>query len=515
MASQAADESTAYKKKGDEHLKLDRLDDAVASYRCAVAINPDYVDACVGLGFALSEQKQYREANEYLRHALSISPGIADAYYILGTIARNQNDHLGSIAHFTHALELDPALEFAYRDLFAVLLQKGEVQTAKDVLSRAISAYPTSAEFQFYLGNLLNHEEDYDNAIACYQKALSLRPESAEFHNNLADVLRKRGQIDQAAAHYERAATLNPESTATLIGYANVLESQGKIDEAITCYRRVIALEPTFAAAHQFLGNALLKRGARQEAVACFEEVVRLDPKNAVKHLIAALSGCDSERAPSDYVEKLFDQYAQEFDSHLLQVLGYNDPQKLADLLRPYADPGGKRWVVLDLGCGTGLSGAAIAPFAQRLVGVDLSSKMLEKARERNLYQRLEQLDLLTMMQGEVASSYDLVIAADVFIYLGKLDDLVNQAQRLLRPGGIFGFTVESLEALTAKAVARSERRDYHLCVTGRYAHSVAYLARMATQNRFEVLCTTETQTRLGEREPVQGYIALWRRHPG
>ena len=120
---------------------------------------------------------------------------------------------------------------------------------------------------------------------------------------------------------------------------------------------------------------------------------------------------------------------------------------------------------------------------------------MLEKARARNLYDRLEQLDLLTMMQGEGAASYDVLFAADVFVYLGKLDELVEQARRLLRPSGLFAFSVESLDALAGDAAALPDRRDYKLNVTARYAHSMAYLTRMAGDYGFDVLSTTGTQT--------------------
>ena len=545
-ASTPADECSTYKKRGDEHLKLDRLDDAAACYRRALSISPDYVDACVGLGFVLGEQKQFVDARQYLQHAVSIDPANADAHYILGTIAKSQNDLVGSIDHFTRAVKVKTDFEFAYRDLFAALLQSEQIQKAKDVLVTAVAAYPESAEFQFNLGNLLNHENDFDGAVTCYEKVLSIQPGFAECHKNLADVLRKRGQFDQAVASYqkalwfepklvdahfglgsvmqsqgkldkamacyERAVTLRPEYTAAQIGVGSILESQGKMDEAIACYRRAVTLEPILPAAYQFLGNALLGRGETQDAVACYEQVVRLDPENAVKHMLAALSGRDSERAPSGYVEQLFDQYAHKFDSHLVEVLSYSVPEKLMDLLRPYSDSNGEKWTVLDLGCGTGLSGAAIAPYARQIVGVDLSAKMLEKARERNLYDRLEHLDLLTMMQVEAASSYDVVLAADVFVYLGKLDELVDQAQRLLRPAGFFAFSVESLDALTDPTEALSDQRDHKLNITGRYAHSRAYLTRMAAHNGFEVLSTMETQSRLDKGKPVQGYLALWRR---
>jgi len=121
-------------------------------------------------------------------------------------------------------------------------------------------------------------------------------------------------------------------------------------------------------------------------------------------------------------------------------------------------------------------------------------------------------MDLLAMMQGEAASTYDVVIAADVFVYLGKLDELVDQARRLLRPGGLFAFSVESLEALADDAAALPDLGDYRLNVTGRYAHSIAYLARLAGHSGFVVLSTTNTESRLDKGKPVQGYLALWRR---
>jgi predicted TPR repeat methyltransferase len=510
--SRPVDESIAYKKQGDEHLKLDRLADAVTCYRRAVSMNPAYADACVGLGFALSEQKEYREAEQYLRQALSIDPGIADAHYILGTISKRQNDRVGSIDHFTRTLEVKPDFEFAYRDLFSAFLEGGEIQKARDIMDRAISTLPESAEFRFNLGNLLSREGEYDNAVACYQKALSIQPGSPELHKSLADALSKRGHLDQAVASYQKALWFEPNFVDAHSGLGRVMQSQGKLDLAIGCYRRAVALDPEIVAAHQNLGNALLERGETQDAIACYEQVVRLDPENGVKHLIAALSGLDSERAPSGYVEQLFDQYAQKFDSHLVEVLGYSDPEKLADLLRPYSEPNGEKWVILDLGCGTGLSGAAIASYSKQLVGVDLSAKMLEKAANRKLYDRLEHRDLLTMMQGEAASSYDVVFATDVFIYVGKLDDLMIHVQRLLRPGGLFAFSVESLDALMDDVAAPPERHDYRLNVTGRYAHSIAYLARMAAHNGFEVLRVTDTQNRLDKGKPVHGYLAVWRR---
>ena len=305
-----ADVGGAHKKEGDDHLKHDRLGEAIACYRRAIAIDPDNVDAGVALGFALSERQQYREAEQRLRHALSIDPRIADAHYILGTIAKSEGDDALSIEEYTRAIELKSDFEYAYRDLVAALIETRQFQKAKETLTSAISAFPDSAEFCFYLGNLRSQEGDNDGAVSWYRNALALYPGSAETHRNLAHVLGERGEIDEsiaayraalsfdptmvdahialgarlqgkgkpeeAAECYERAVSLQPEATAAHVQLGIILQGRGRVDKAIACFRRAIALEPGSATTHQYLGNALLERGATQEAIACYEEVATL-----------------------------------------------------------------------------------------------------------------------------------------------------------------------------------------------------------------------------------------------
>ena len=326
-----------------------------------------------------------------------------------------------------------------------------------------------------------------------------------------ADEHVRNNRLSEATRLYREALATKPDFEFAHRDLGNVLERLGRPDEAIASYRRAIAIDERMIDAHQYLGNLLLNRGATQEAIACYENIVKLDPGHPIGHLARALSGGDSERAPSEYVQKLFDQYAPNFDSHLASALRYSDPDKLAALLRHYRRSEDEKWAVLDLGCGTGLAGAAIAPFAGKIVGVDLSSNMLQKARARGLYDRLVQLDLLTMMKAEDAAAYDLILAADVFVYLGKLDELVKEAHRLLRVGGLFAFSVESLEALKPER-AGSQRRDYRLTATARYAHSIDYLSRMAGENSFDILTTVANQIRLEKGNSVNGYLAVWRR---
>lgn len=335
------------------------------------------------------------------------------------------------------------------------------------------------ADFYYTFGNNLQAQGKLDAAITSYHKALALRADHAETHNNL--------------------------------GLA--LQSLGDFDSAVECYWQALSLRPDDGIAMYNLGNALAAKGERGAAVECYRQAVKLDPGNtSAAHLIAALTAQNSERPPSQYVEKLFDDYAATFDTHLTQNLGYKMPSELAALLRQHATPPAARWDVLDLGCGTGLSGMEFAPHARELTGVDLSGKMLEKARAKNIYHRLVQSDLLSMMHGEPASSYDVIIAADVLVYLGALDEIVAEARRLLRTGGFLLFSVEALEALHKEAPAVDSLPLYQLNPSGRYAHSARYLEKLSSENGFNSLAMASLQARHDRGMPIAAWAAVWKR---
>jgi predicted TPR repeat methyltransferase len=142
---------------------------------------------------------------------------------------------------------------------------------------------------------------------------------------------------------------------------------------------------------------------------------------------------------------------------------------------------------------------------ARTLTGVDLSANMLQKAQVRGLYSRLVQAEALEGMQAEPAASFDLIVSADVFIYIGRLDTVVSEAARLLRAGGLFAFSVEALQS-------PATGEEYRLGPTGRYTQSAAYLSRLATTGGFEECERRDTRIRLEQAQPVPGWLVLWRK---
>lgn len=500
------------KQRGDECLRQGRLDEAASFYKQALVLEPGHVDTQVALGFALAELGQHAEAQTQLLLALSAAPGMADAHYILATLATRQGDRRAAMEHLERALVAKPELEFAHRDLIDLLFQAGDTAQAKLAAQRAVAAFPQAAEFQFYFATALAQEQAYEQAIACYQQALQLQPDAVVAHSALGELLERTGQLKQARDTYRQAAQLAPDNPTVQLRLGLVLQKLGRFADALVCFRRITVLSPQDAAAHQHVGNTLLRLGAADDALESFKQVVRLQPDNPVSHLVAALSGQAPDHPPSDYVAQLFDGYAEGFEAHLVASLRYDIPTKLAALLQAQAVAVPPPWRVLDLGCGTGLVGKALQPWASQLVGVDLSTGMLAKARDLNLYHRLQHMDVHAALVAEADDSFDVVTAADVFIYVGKLDDLVPQVGRVVRPGGLFSFSLESQEVAAQPGAPGAEPPGYVLCASGRYAHSLAYMDLLAQRHGFEVLQTQATPLRLDRGRPVPGHIALWRR---
>lgn len=471
-----SEQAVELKKKGDAYVREENYQQAVSCYQQAINISPQYPDALIGLGYALSEQGLMDNAAKYLQQVLSITPNNVDAHFMLGNIAHQKGDLQQAVVHYNKALQANPNFEFAYRKLCAIYQTLGNISSAKNILERGIAAIPSSTSLLFDCAGLYFSEKDYPNAIRLLQNILKLSPSLLAAHTNIANAYLHTNQFEAAISHLEKITQLTPND----------------------------------AVAYENLANTYLKLERKEQALQAFKEVLRIDPNSPFQHLVNAFSGQTTATATAGYVENLFDSYAESFESHLTQKLHYNTPSLLVSLIHTNLDLKNNKLIILDLGCGTGLFGKAIAPFANKIIGVDLSIKMLEKAKELNLYHRLEHQEVLAMMRQEPDSSYDLIAACDVFVYVGMLDEIVIEAKRLLRPNGIFAFSTESLEA-QAQSDIKNDMQNFVLNTTGRYAHALSYLNNLANDTDFDVLETKEDVIRFNDQKPVQGYLSVWR----
>jgi predicted TPR repeat methyltransferase len=239
--------------------------------------------------------------------------------------------------------------------------------------------------------------------------------------------------------------------------------------------------------------------GQTAQAIAGYQRALDLgaDPELHRYYLAALSTQQPMVNAPAAYVEKLFDQYADDFEAHLVGQLGYQGHRVLLEHLP--ADPAARFERVWDLGCGTGLCGSLIRPRAGHLSGVDLSSAMVAKAQTLGVYDSLHALELVDFLKHGTEQA-DLVLAADVFIYVGRLEAVFEALSPRVRPGGWLAFTVE--EADPGLAV--------QLHSTLRYAHALTYLQGLAAQHGWQWARVQRAPLRLDQAQPLMGaYVYL------
>ncbi len=426
------------------------------------------------------------------------------------------------------ALSLDEAISIA------VLLQQNEQWTvAADIYRSILEAAPDHPAALHYSGVLAHQQARSEQALALIERSLELEPDRADWHSNLGIVLQDRLRLDEATAAYQRAIALDPNHANAHNNLGVVLRAQGKAVEAEAAYRAAIAANPEHSDAYHNLGILLNGLKRPREAAVCFSKVITLRPKHPearrqlalahctlgevdkaveifeewlkeepdhpiARHMLAACSGRDvPPRASDAFVEMTFDSFAATFDSKLAR-LSYRAPALVAAILAEPDVEASKSLDVLDAGCGTGLCGPLLAPYARRLVGVDLSARMIAQAEARKVYDELVKRELTSYLQ-DYAGAFDVIVSADTLVYFGPLEGVVVAAANALRPGGRLIFTVEEL-------IDAGSDAGYSLSPHGRYCHMRQYLERVLTDAnlRPEIV---PAQLRLEAGDPVPGLV--------
>lgn len=203
---------------------------------------------------------------------------------------------------------------------------------------------------------------------------------------------------------------------------------------------------------------------------------VEIDPDfSAAKHMVAALTGKATKIVSRKYVKDLFDKYSTRFDRHVVEGLEYRTPALLKERLLGLFEDDVRFRNVIDLGCGTGLSGMQFRSISDRLNGIDLSSKIVEVARDKGIYDALQVGDIIDIMD-ESDEKYNLFVAADVFVYIGDLKSVFASVQNCSSSGAYFVFSTEN-----------SDENSYILRKTGRFAHSRSYIHELAKEHIFAI----------------------------
>jgi predicted TPR repeat methyltransferase len=285
--------------------------------------------------------------------------------------------------------------------------------------------------------------------------------------------------------------------------FARDLQLKGDLGAAAELLTQAVELAPNFASAWFTLGEIRVQLGEKDAAIAAFRKARTADAEDrhgaAVR--LMRLGAEELSAMPRSYVQALFDQYAPRFEAALLGDLDYRAPQLLFKAVLSVRHAVKKPAFfkrAIDLGCGTGLGAAAFAREVDHFVGIDLSPKMLDQARATGLYAELEVADMVEGLRTKGDASANLVLAADAMCYVGDIAPVLMEGARVLAPGGVFAFT---LETHRGEGVVLGEGL--------RYAHAAEYVRGKILAAGLAVAHLEQASPRNEGNEPVQGLVVV------
>lgn len=379
----------------------------------------------------------------------------------------------------------------------------GDLAGAEAQYRAALALQPDNANALNLWGVVAQQRGEIALAVERTGRALALRPEGAVFLASHGSALAASGRLEEAVRHLRAALMRRREDPMTLRNLGQALTALGRAGEAVAPLRAAVTLSPHFDEAWLALAHALRELGdsapAREAAARAAEGAGEVAEQ--ARFLLAGFGAAPAPAAPPEgYVKGLFDTYAPRFDAELTGRLAYRTPELLGELLAELGLARDASREVLDLGCGTGLSGLVLRPFAARLTGVDLSPRMLERAAARGIYDSLHEAEMLGFLAQQPAA-FGLIAAVDVLNYLGDLVPALHAIAAALRPGGLAAFSLETGAA-----------GGYALHEGLRYRHDAEAVSAAAQAMGFEELACDLAVLRQDRGEPVRGALLVLRR---
>lgn len=499
-------------------LSLDLWDkphEALDNYRKALKIDPGIKEAWNNIGTLCQKLGQAAEAETAYRRAAALDSEYAEPRVNLARMKKDLSELKALAKRFPHdALSLYFLADEHYR--------AGEYDLAAEYAAQASANAPTDAEIKILSGLICLAQENTAEARICFQKALALDPRSVPALVNLANLETAAGEYETAEKHYKRALELSPQNLDAHINYADMLYRQKRLPEALEEYRTAVVIDPGIPEISNNLGVILKDIGEYEEALGLFfnafnqrpetgefsvniAETLTLlhgqKPETAVKiaqnwrrqapdnafavHVCAALQGKLENENNQIYVEKLFDNFADNYEL-VLQKLDYGVVRSLRNFTGPVEG------TLVDLGCGTGLAGLAYQAAGTRLVGVDISEKMLAQARKKGIYKELIKADIVSwLLQKPQADAF---VAADVFNYIGRLESVIDAAAPVK-----LAFSTEDDHSVDT----------CRLTPSGRFTHNPEYVEKLLQKAGYHRIERQSSVLRTENGQPVKG--TLWK----
>jgi len=389
-----------------------------------------------------------------------------------------------------------------FQDLFRQacnLQEKGNLNESLLLYEELLNAFPGAPMLHFNCGLAYFDQQNFSKAETHYGKAAAILTDDPDVHYNRGLNFRRLHRYKDAAESFENAFEAGDTSIDIVYNLALCHQDSGNFSEAGRLYENILSQDSAHQSCLNNYAYLCHKSGDTKRAESLYKQLLTINPDHqAAQHMLSSLTGAIPDCAPIEYVESVFDNYADDFEHSLIENLLYRTPEVLYDFYFQFFQNTSQQRC-LDLGCGTGLAGEKFKNIFVEITGIDISRKMLSIANEKHLYDQLIKDDIIHFLQA-AKQKYNLILAADVFTYMGDLKKMFHECSTSIAKSGIFLFSVEE---------THDSEKSFELKHTGRFGHSAAYIETLCQQTGWSILGYQLSDLRQEKGEWIKGHLYL------
>ncbi len=459
---------------GNIYRSLGDNQKALSAFNSALEKNPQFIWAIVNKAMLLNEIGSAKEAYELLEKATQIDPFFATAWHQLALLQLQMNDIDKALFSIEKALKLNPNASVYWNDYGRILAIKSKDEEALVALDKAILLNRFSYEAYYNKALILEKINHLDEAELSYRDAIRCNHNFANAYNNLGSLLYRMGRLNEALETYRQVFIINPKHMEACFNLAVILEDLEEYEEAAGLYFNVLSQNAYPEQVHIRLAAMLPKwftkdKSSEKEALRYAQGWLKHFPDNPLaQHTLNAFTHKINDDISFSYTQTFYNAFADSYDEKMKE-LSCHVPNLIKSVL-----PNKNNLVTLDLGCGTGACSFYLKPISKKLIGVDISRQMLEKAKATKNYDTLEQKDILDYII-HTKIKFDLIICADVFCYMSNLTKIFQTVHTILKKNGSFIFTIE----------ANDTNENYRITPFGRYLHKKDYIEKLLSMYHY------------------------------
>ncbi|HEY3755457.1 MAG TPA: tetratricopeptide repeat protein [Opitutaceae bacterium] len=262
--------------------------------------------AQANVGRALFNRDRIDEAIAYSKRAIALNPLKPEAHFNLGLAYEQRKRWVDAVDQFEAAGTINPDMFFADFRAGRILNRLGRYGDAEPWLRRAVAIQPEDADAHGSLGVTLAALGHPREAVPEFERSLDLRSDQPEVEYDLALAWAGQGQPEQAMRHYAAAIRLDPRYGAAQLNFGIGLAQAGDLPAALKALQAAVRLLPASAVAHASLALALDQAGETEKAVSEFRAALRIQPVYPEAHYNlgnALLRGRDLRGADEEFQE--------------------------------------------------------------------------------------------------------------------------------------------------------------------------------------------------------------------